>query len=76
MDISTLIAQVKANTDVEDSAGLLLKDLKTRLDAAIAALPNQAQLVQLQTDLNTHATALAAAVAANTPAAQAKPKKP
>ena len=65
-EFENLTAQIKANEDVEDSALLLINGFAARLAAAGT---DPAKLTQLQTDLKTHADALAAAVAANTPAA-------
>jgi hypothetical protein len=65
-DLTALTAQVTANTQVEASAVLLIQGLA----AQITALQNDpVALAALATQLNTSATALAAAVAANTPAA-------
>ena len=74
--ITALTAQVAANTDVENSALVLIQGFSARLDAAVAsaqaagATPAQLQAL---TDLGTAITAsddsLAAAVQANTPAA-------
>ena len=74
--LDDLAAQVKANTDVEDSATLLINGFAARMqaavDAAIAGGATAAQLAPVQaevTALKTSADALSAAVAANTPAA-------
>ena len=76
--ITALQAEVTANTTVEQSAVALLNGLSTQLAAAIQAAKDAgATAAQLQslTDLNTalnkNDTDLAAAVAANTPAAPA-----
>lgn len=64
-------AQVTSTTSVEGSAAALINGFQTRLDAAIAAndAGDNTKLTQLSTDLKTSSDALAAAVAANTPAA-------
>jgi hypothetical protein len=71
--LGSLEAQVKANTDVEASAVVLLNGLKDRIAAAVAAaIANGATAeelapVQAEVDaLKGSADALAAAVAANT----------
>lgn len=71
--ISALTAQVKANTDVENSALVLIQGFSARLAAAIAAAtaagatPAQLQaLTDLGTTIKASDDALAAAVAANT----------
>ncbi len=74
--IATLTAQVAANTDVEKSALALINGFSARLDAAIAAAtaagatPAQLKaLADLSTTVKSSDDELAAAVAANTPAA-------
>jgi hypothetical protein len=74
--ITALTAQVKANTDVENSALVLIQGFSARLAAAIAAAgaagatPAQLQaLTDLGTAIKTGDDELAAAVVANTPAA-------
>lgn len=74
--LDALSVQVKANTDAEDSAVILINGFQARLNAAVAAAAaagaTPAQLVQLttfQSDLKSHADTLAADVVANTPAA-------
>jgi uncharacterized coiled-coil protein SlyX len=71
--ISALTAQVQANTDVENSALVLIQGFSARLDAAVAAAqaagatPTQLQaLTDLGTAIKTSDDSLAAAVAANT----------
>lgn len=59
---------VARDTAVETSAITLLQGLKAALDAAIAS-NDPAALQALSAQLGTNADALAAAVAANTPAA-------
>ena len=66
--LSDLQAQVAQNSSVEGSALTLIQGLAAQLAAAIAA-GDPAALTTLQTQLATSATALAAAVKANTPAA-------
>jgi len=74
--IDDLVAQATANESVEDSAVIVLNGLQAQIAAAVqTALANGATAAQLaavtqvSTDLKAHADALAAAVAANTPAA-------
>ena len=74
--LSDLQAQVKANTDVDDSATLLINGIAARIQAAVdAAIANGATAAELApiTDeiasLKKSSDALAAAVVANTPAA-------
>lgn len=74
--LDDLAAQVKANTDVEDSATLLINGFAARVQAAVdKALAGGAtaeQLAPIQdevTAMKRSADALSAAVVANTPAA-------
>lgn len=70
--LDTLTADVAQETTVVKSAVTLIGNLKTELDAAIAAQANGddgAALAALSTTLEGSATDLAAAIAANTPAA-------
>jgi hypothetical protein len=74
--LDDLAAQVKANTDVEDSATLLINGFAARVQAAVdKALAGGAtaeQLAPIQdevTAMKRSADALAAAVVSNTPAA-------
>ena len=67
-DLTTLEAQVTANSDVEASAVLLIQGIAKQLADAIAA-NDPAKIQALQDKLKTSADALAAAVVANTPAA-------
>jgi hypothetical protein len=67
-ELDALTAAVQRNSDVEDSAIVLLQGLKAALDAAIAS-GNPAALTALSTTIGAKADALAAAVVANTPAA-------
>jgi len=66
VQLDTLTTQVKANTDAEASAVLLLQGLSAQI-AAIKTDP--VALQTLSDELKTSADALAAAVVANTPAA-------
>jgi hypothetical protein len=65
-ELDALGVQVKANTDAEASAVLLLQGLSTQI-AAIKTDP--AALQKLSDDLKASADSLGAAVVANTPAA-------
>ncbi len=67
MDFTDIIAQAKVNTDTEDSAAEALRELRKRLDAAVAALPDMTLMSQLQADMKSHSDALATAIAATTP---------
>jgi hypothetical protein len=64
-ELDDLRVQVAKNSDVEDSALLLIQGIAAKLTAAIAA-GDPAALRELEAQLKTHADALAAAVAANT----------
>jgi hypothetical protein len=66
--LTDLQAQVAQNASVEQSAVLLIQGLATQLSAAIGS-DNGAALMSLSQQLNASATALAAAITANTPAA-------
>lgn len=73
--LDALAAQVKANTDAEASAVVVLNGLAARIDAAVAkALANGATAAELQpvsdevSALKSSADALSAAIVANTPA--------
>lgn len=66
-ELDALTAQVKANTDAEQSAVVLLGGLKKALDDAIAT-GNPAALTKLSSDLGASQQNLAAAILANTPA--------
>lgn len=77
--LDTIKQDVTANTTVTGSAVALLTSLKSELDAAIAAQANGddgAALAALSTSLESNTSALAAAVAANTPAAPVVPPAP
>ncbi len=64
--LAALQAQVAQNTTVETSAVALIQGLAAQIAAAGT---DPAGLAALTTSLNTSATALAAAITANTPAA-------
>lgn len=64
--LDALAAQVKANSDVIDSAVLLINGIAQKITEAGV---DQVKLDALVADLNTHDATLAAAVAANTPVA-------
>ncbi len=64
--IDDLTAQVAQNTTVEASAVTLIEGLAAQIAAAGT---DPTKLAALTTSLNTSATALAAAITANTPAA-------
>lgn len=69
-----LQTKVAAMKDAEASAAALLGGLKAKLDAAIAQLPNaddKARLQAISDSLDAQTADLAAAVVANTPAADA-----
>ncbi len=66
-ELEALKAAVAKNTDVEESAILLLKGLKDKLDAAIAA-GDPAALQVLSDSLGAETQKLADSVVANTPA--------
>jgi hypothetical protein len=64
--LDDLTAQVKANSDVEASAVVLIQGLATQIANNTS---DPAALAALSTQLKTSADALAAAITANTPAA-------
>jgi hypothetical protein len=70
-----LTREVAENKTVMGSAATLLGNLKQRLDDAIAS-GDPADLQALSDELDTNSNALAAAVAANTPAAAEVPTPP
>lgn len=74
-ELESLIAAVAKNTEVEESAIILLHGLKEKLDQAIAD-QNLAVLQELSDSIGAEADKLAAAVAANTPAAPEPPADP
>lgn len=67
-ELDALKAAVQKNSDAEDSAIILLKGLKDKLDAAIAS-GDPAALTALSNTLGSKAEELSAAVVANTPSA-------
>ncbi len=67
-ELDDLKAAVAKETEVDESAIVLLQGLKAKLDAAIAA-GDPAALKALSDSLGTESQKLADAVAANTPAA-------
>lgn len=69
-ELDDLTAQVKQNTDVTQSALVLIQGLKTKLDAAGT---DPAKLKALRDELAASDTALASAVTANTPAEPGTP---
>lgn len=73
-NLDQLVNEVTETKTVQESAVALLNGLKSRLDAAIAELAqlgiDNATLNSLSSDLDTSTNALAAAVEANTPAAE------
>lgn len=70
-DITALTAQVAQSTSVEASAITLIQQIA----AALSSIqPTQAAIDALAAQLNTSATALAAAVTANTPVTPAQAK--
>jgi len=74
VELDNLTAQVKANTDAEQSAIVLLGQLS---DLIKAAGTDPVALAALTAELDASKTALAAAIVANTPAAPAmQAKKP
>lgn len=71
-ELETLRAQVATNTSVVASASTLIKGFAARLDAAIAS-GDPAALTALSAAIKKDDEDLAAAVAANTPAAEPPP---
>lgn len=67
-ELTTLETQVRANTDAEQSAVMLLGELH---DLLIAAQNDPARLQAVIDQLGTSKAALAAAIVANTPASPA-----
>lgn len=67
--IEELTARVAEVKTVNESAITLIQGIRARLDEALANQPDPAALQQLSDDLAASESALAAAVAANTPAA-------
>jgi hypothetical protein len=70
IELDALTAQVAQNETVEESALALINGLAAQIAAAAT---NPAALTALSASLKTNADALAAAVAANTPAAPVVP---
>jgi hypothetical protein len=70
-DVLDLQAAVAQEATVEGSAIVLLQNLSAQLTAALASGNPTAAVEAVVTTMNTNQTALAAAVAANTPAAPA-----
>ena len=70
-DFSGLEAEVTNLTSVVDSAVALLNGIAARIDAAVAASDagDNTKLTELASSVRAQADGLAAAVAANTPAA-------
>lgn len=75
-ELDDLTAQVKANSDLLDSATTLINGIAARIDAAVAAAgaagatpAELAQMVALSAELKAKDDSLSAAVVANTPAA-------
>ena len=77
VQLDALIAQVKANTDLEASAIVLINGLATKLQQEIDALntagADTAKLQELSDQLMASAGPLSAAITANTPAAPTTP---
>jgi len=67
--LDDIVAKVSALTTVDDSVVALLTDLKTKLDAAIAAGGDPAKLQAISDALGTQTQRLSDAVTTNTPAA-------
>lgn len=65
-EMDALVAQVKANTDVEASAVVAFQNLATQFANAAG---DAAKVTELATTLKASAATLAAAIPANTPAA-------
>ena len=64
-ELDALTVQVTANTNVENSAILLIQGIAAQL---VAIKDDPAKITALSTSLKTSADALAAAITANTPA--------
>lgn len=67
MELTDLETQIKANTDAEQSAIVLINGLATKIESLKS---NPAKLQALADSLKASAENLAAAVVANTPASQ------
>jgi hypothetical protein len=72
-ELEALRARVEENTQVDQSAILLLNELKKKLDEAIAS-GNMAEVQALSDSLGASSGQLAAAVAANTPSEPPPPE--
>jgi len=70
--LDDLAAQVKANTDVEQSAVTLIQGIAKQLQDAISA-EDDAAIQLLSTQLQASATALSEAITANTPSTSTDP---
>lgn len=71
-EFDALVAQATANESAEDAAATLIGQIAQKvsdLTAQLADSPTKQALTDLAAQLKTHADALGAAVAANTPAA-------
>lgn len=66
--LDDIVAKVKAERDVVDSAIVLISGFKDKLDACVASGADPAVLQKLSDDLGDSTAKLAAAVAANTSA--------
>lgn len=75
-ELDSLRSEVARNTTVNSSAIALLQGLKSQLDGIIAGGVDPAAVASLATELGANTDALAAAVAANTPAAPPPPPAP
>lgn len=69
--LDDIAAKVKAESDVIDSAIVLINGFKDKLDAAVASGADPEVLQKLSDDIGSSTAKLAAAVAANTVAAPA-----
>jgi hypothetical protein len=65
-ELDDLTMQVQANTDLEQSTIVLINGLAAQI---LAAAQDPTKIIALSTQLKASAAALAAAIAANTPAA-------
>jgi len=68
-ELDGLVAQVKTNTDIVQSAILLVQGLAQKIADLAAAGGTPAQFADLAAQIKASDDALAAAIAANTPAA-------
>lgn len=67
--LDDIVAKISALTTVDDGVVALLTDLKTKLDAAIAAGGDPAKLQAISDALGAQTQRLSDAVTVNTPAA-------